>query len=523
MLLLFYSNNSYSTDYQSAALCVPSETAKQQIHECTNALCNVKPTCKTYCNLYINTFCPDVFGNDAYSLTGNGVARRNADNIGQCTWFAWGRAHEVNGINTPDFSGDAVNWYTDKVKNTIRSNSIAVWYGDANINPHGHVAYVEKVEGDSVTYNEANVLSYQNNSIDRGGYDGQPKTSTISAFERRGGGIGNIKGYIYLDNSAQNPIFHPGMPSINPAGFDWSSSPNNININSRNSEKIYYYLTYTTDGNDPAEPIDPTIDDSEIKDSTLQLYAQNGQFKKFKVKFRGYNQSAGLGDVSPIYSYSIDLRPKITLPGQVVVNANNQTWYTPSNFITVKTDNLGDAIYYNVTSTSDGITTPSDPAVPFMFTSSGMIPGWTGNFEVHADAGQYKKLKVRFRAYNNQGYGPVSEAYSYTVDLRPKVHPLPSAISANPPSAVWQSSPQYISLSSNNADKIFYTLRVSTDGVLPADPPEPTESSNDGVINGSNGIFNVWAEVGQNKKIKVRFRGYNSAGYGVTSNSFSYT
>jgi hypothetical protein len=103
---------------------------------------------------------------------------------------------------------------------------------------------------------------------------------------------------------------------------------------------------------------------------------------------------------------------------------------------------------------------------------------------------------------------------------------FPGNVSVNPTSATsgtWTTSPQTVSVNSSNASTIYYTLRTTTDGTTPAGPPEPLSSLNDGSISGSSGIFQVYASAGQYKKLKVRFRGYNSNGYGTTTGSYLYT
>jgi surface antigen len=124
---------------------------------------------------------------------------------GQCTAFAWGRACEKKSIKLIFKDGsypDARNWYIDgpidslnlKTGSIIQSDAIAVWGGDS-FNPRGHVAYVEKVENGSVSFNEANVDTYTDSDWG-GGYDGVEKTWPITEFEHRG--PLDILGYIYL-------------------------------------------------------------------------------------------------------------------------------------------------------------------------------------------------------------------------------------------------------------------------------------------------------------------------------------
>lgn len=111
---------------------------------------------------------------------------------GQCTWFAWGRAYE-HGVTMPHY-GNAVNWYNNidyPKSSTPRSDSIAVWSG----NTYGHVAYVERVDGDLVYINEANYNTYKKGNTG-GGYDGIYKTLTSTTMKARGSY--KLKGYIYL-------------------------------------------------------------------------------------------------------------------------------------------------------------------------------------------------------------------------------------------------------------------------------------------------------------------------------------
>ena len=105
----------------------------------------------------------------------------------------------------------------------------------------------------------------------------------------------------------------------------------------------------------------------------------------------------------------------------------------------------------------------------------------------------------------------------------------PSGISVNPSSGNWTDTPHTINISCSNAERIYCTLRTSTDGSNPPDPPEPTIESHDPVdmgkeyISGTSGNFVFWGANSAVKKLKVRFRGYNLGGYGQTSPIYSYS
>lgn len=119
---------------------------------------------------------------------------------GQCTWYAWGRANEILGINIP-CRNNANTWYSVAKNNgyavgaTPRKNSIAVW----SKGQYGHVAFVEKVEGDSVTITESNwdrvTYDYQYNIESGIKYYSGYKTLSTSQMQSR---YGTLLGYIYL-------------------------------------------------------------------------------------------------------------------------------------------------------------------------------------------------------------------------------------------------------------------------------------------------------------------------------------
>lgn len=132
----------------------------------------------------------------------------NKDNIfttygykGQCTWFTYGRALEKLDVKLPTaFYGNAVEWWYDNANEKVfsygeepKANSIAVWSG-GNLG-YGHVAFVEKVENDTVYFNEGNF------SV-RGDYDQKLKSLSKESIKQRGNLY--LKGYIYLDEGDKN-------------------------------------------------------------------------------------------------------------------------------------------------------------------------------------------------------------------------------------------------------------------------------------------------------------------------------
>ena len=76
-----------------------------------------------------------------YSTTLNPFSAYAYSNVG-CTWYAWGRAYEVLGVNLPVL-GNAVTWYDTlaqkgyAVGSQPKANSIVVWRDSGA----GHVAF----------------------------------------------------------------------------------------------------------------------------------------------------------------------------------------------------------------------------------------------------------------------------------------------------------------------------------------------------------------------------------------------
>ncbi|WP_051541876.1 SH3 domain-containing protein [Clostridium lundense] len=161
---------------------------------------------------------------------------------GQCTWFTYGRALEKLNVKLPNaFYGNAVEWWYDNVNKNVfpygeepKANSIVVWSG-GNLG-YGHVAFVEKVENDTVYFNEGNF------SV-RGDYDQKLKNLSKESMKQRGNLY--LKGYIYLDEADKNTSnespeqassitekYKYGIPKIS------NGSTLNIRLNPSTSSKI---------------------------------------------------------------------------------------------------------------------------------------------------------------------------------------------------------------------------------------------------------------------------------------------
>lgn len=156
---------------------------------------------------------------------------------GQCTWFTYGRTIEKLGISLPcEFYGNAVDWWYADVKDNVyaygsepKPNSIAVWGGGKL--GYGHVAFVEKVEGNTVYFNEGNFTI-------RGAYDG--KLKSLSKEEIKDRGNLHLKGYIYLNEKNSLPESNKNTNTTNsnvsPSGSSESSIKSGVvNLSSKDS------------------------------------------------------------------------------------------------------------------------------------------------------------------------------------------------------------------------------------------------------------------------------------------------
>jgi hypothetical protein len=151
-----------------------------------------------------------------------------AGNKGGCTWLTWGRTLEKLNIKlTKEFCGNAISWW-DKNSSLKkysygtepRSNSIAVWAGGKD--GCGHVAFVEKVEGNVVSFNEADFSKSKN-------YDGALECLTKEQMKKRG--TLYLKGYIYLSSTVS--------PRITPTTYSYANRKVTVEGGQVNSKAKY--------------------------------------------------------------------------------------------------------------------------------------------------------------------------------------------------------------------------------------------------------------------------------------------
>ena len=179
------------------------------------------------------TSCPDT-SDSHYFSTANPFYPAYAptpgtlDALGNCTWYAWGRAYEILGSKPQLSTGNAGDWYTYNKKNnfyaysdgTPQAGAIACW--------ENHVAVVEKVNSDgTIMISES---SYKIDGVTEGIRFRTRDNLSGSAPDNYGD---RFMGYIYLGNF--------GGEALNGSykGLSWSvTKQGTLTISGKASEPI---------------------------------------------------------------------------------------------------------------------------------------------------------------------------------------------------------------------------------------------------------------------------------------------
>lgn len=116
--------------------------------------------------------------------------------IPNCTAYAWGRAYEITGEYPKLSTSDAGKWFAYNAENKIYSYGTEPHIGAIacfDNNQGGHVAVVEKIQGDTITFSNS-------------AYGGKEfYLSTAKIYDDNPGQRGWIfQGYIYLGNYEEN-------------------------------------------------------------------------------------------------------------------------------------------------------------------------------------------------------------------------------------------------------------------------------------------------------------------------------
>jgi hypothetical protein len=292
-----------------------------------------------------------------------------------------------------------------------------------------------------------------------------------------------------------------GIPVTDkPSGTSVSTSPLKITVTSSKATKIYYELTENA-----TEPNTPTVDSLSISGPSGEI-ALNGtanQKKTIKIIFRGWNDNGSKwGDPSAVFTYIIDLSP--VPPGNVSVSPG------PASYASAVTLGLSSAnatrIYGEIRTTIDG-SEPGDPPEPSI-NSSISLSGPSTTYTLPSTAGITTRSKVRFVGYNAAGLGTSTGVLYYIIDKKS----LPGKPTASPlTDTIFNSSPQNITVTSQNAETIYYQITKS-EGGTPSDPAFLIGP----FLTLKNGQLSLVAAAGLKTTYKVIFMAVNSSGQSIS-------
>jgi len=299
----------------------------------------------------------------------------------------------------------------------------------------------------------------------------------------------------------------------------------------------------TTNGTDPSNPTATAgVANVSGPSNVVSLTGTSGQITTYKMKFMGYNANGGSSSISAIYTYVIDLtvpapppKPTGDPPGATSATPSSGNWTVLSNVVTASSSGAT-SILATMMKTTDGSTpaVPPDPDTSNAYTSGS---GSSVAFTITGTSGKLTIINMKFAGVNQYGLGSPTGLCTYTIDLRGGASTqTPGAVAVNPTSGSWTSAGQSIAVSSANASQINYAYNQTTDGTDPADPsdpstptlnnpllPSPTTNEIRGIISGASGNFTVPSTAGAITKIKIKFCGYNSMGYGANTLAYSYS
>ena len=422
------------------------------------------------------------------------------------------------GAGTPTISpGTGTTWTTSTSENiTIASNNADAIYGNITSTEDGTTP-ADPAIPTKTSYNFTGTGASLTHSL--AGSVGKVVNYKVRCIGSNSGGDSSDSGvYSYSIDLTSNP---PGDVQLTPAtGTVFKTSPASITASSQHSTAIYY--TQTTDGTDPVDPfeINSTTTSQVVGPSnTIALPGAAGAKTTYKMKFAGYNANGGgVGNTSSVYTYVIDLTP----PGAVVATPSTGTWTTSPQTVSVSCSGA-DKIYYTVSTSTNG--SPSDPGEPTTSSNVITLTNGVGTFSVPSVSNADAITKVRFKGWNGGGFG-TSLLCTYEINTyqAPVTVDPPGAATASPSEGNWTSASGAVTtVTSSNATSILATYTKTTDGSTPADPPDPDSSTAMLSSSGSSVTFSIPSTTQKLTKVKMKFRGLNSGGYGTVSSVCSYS
>jgi surface antigen len=189
---------------------------------------------------------------------------------GNCTWYAWGRIREMFDVSLPSW-GNARDWYDNADRAGFsrgrepRIGAIACWGAGTSPYQFGHVAVVERIEGNTVTVSSSNW--------------GGPafEIRTVSWFSS----VQPFLGYIYIsDEPATAPSPSPPASSEPPEDglsnwSDWSTdkpvASDTVEVQEQIQYRIYYFACANDGRRSPHWDVGCTLCGATIRENSWNV------------------------------------------------------------------------------------------------------------------------------------------------------------------------------------------------------------------------------------------------------------
>lgn len=210
------------------------------------------------------------------------------------------------------------------------------------------------------------------------------------------------------------------------------------------------------------------------------------------------------------------------------IAAADDTWSSSPQEITFNSDSAEEICYIkNEKSLSNGEVPedPKNPGDPVRGDEKSCVSGSEGKLRITAEKGEYKKIRINFKAWNEEGESEVS-SYIYGLDLRPVV---PGQVKVQPNDTETNGKTIKLQVSSENSTKIYYN-KVEEDSES-GEIEYPAESELGDYQEWTktipkSGELELSTESDVHKKVIIQFVGYNPNNeqnpYGEVSKVYKY-
>ena len=299
-----------------------------------------------------------------------------------CVGYVWGRAYEILGHrpnlsinNAYQFWGQNINGGYYSYGQTPKLGAVICWgqadFYNANTGQTertlGHVAIIEKIEGNYITFSESNY----------GGSRWELKTKTLDEIKRINGG--NLQGFIYLGDfvdGPSKPVFHSDTgTSSKPITFKWAPCDNTDHYDLR---------IYHMDGTQYGETI------YGIKGTSYSIQLEAGEYYATLSSVA----SNGAFQTSDHYIFTILHRA-----GMVDLKISNGTESVPT---IISWDEAKNAVHYKLTFMKK----QQDDKYRFMDETDYLT---NRQYEIQLEPGDYKVKMTTFASNNAMTEGEYVE------------------------------------------------------------------------------------------------------------------